>query len=186
MPRHPPERPEPRAIPPLDRAALERLAIVYVGRYATTRARLRTYLIRKLRERGWAEEGAAPIEALVERCAALGYVDDRQFATARAASLGRRGYGARRVGDALRAAGIAEPDAAPARAEADEAAWTTAVAFARRRRIGPFAVVAADPDRRRKALAAMLRAGHALDIARRLIDTAPDEAFDPDEGDASR
>ena len=49
--------------------------------------------------------------ALVERMAALGYVDDRAFAAARAAALGRRGYGERRVGEALRAAGIDEEDA---------------------------------------------------------------------------
>lgn len=181
MPRSPREPRAPRDLPPLDRAALERLAITYVGRYATTRARLRTYLARKLRERGWDGEDAPPLDALVERCAVLGYVDDRQFASARAASLGRRGFGARRVGEALRAAGIDEPDAAPAQAEAGQAAWTTALAFARRRRIGPFAAEASDRDGRRRALAAMLRAGHPPDIARRVVDAAPGTELDPDE-----
>ena len=62
--------------PPLDREALERLALHYAGRYATTRAKLRLYLSRKLRERGWDGEGQAPVEALVERFAQLRYVDD--------------------------------------------------------------------------------------------------------------
>jgi regulatory protein len=42
-----------RALPPLDQAALQELALRYVGKYATTRAKLRAYLGRKLRERGW-------------------------------------------------------------------------------------------------------------------------------------
>jgi regulatory protein len=165
---------------PLDRATIERLAITYVGRYATTRAKLATYLARKVREREWveAEPSAAVIEAIVARCATLGYVDDRAFAEARAASLTRRGYGARRVADALRAAGIEEADSAPARGDASASAWDAALAFARRRRIGPFAESAADPDRRRRAFAAMMRAGHSPSIARRILDAPPGELPD--------
>ncbi len=87
--------------PPLDGEALERLALLYAGRYATTRARLAGYLKRKLSERGWAGEKEAPVAALVERLAGLGYVDDRAFAASRAAALGRRGYGERGVRQAL-------------------------------------------------------------------------------------
>jgi len=160
---------------PLDQAAIERLAIAYVGRYATTRARLAAYLARKLRERGWAGTGApdAALAAIVARCAALGYVDDRAFAEARAAALTRRGYGARRVAAALRAAGIGDADAEQARDEAGARAWDAALAFARRRRIGPFAETEADPDRDRRAFAAMMRAGHSPAIARRILDTPP-------------
>ncbi|HYZ48955.1 MAG TPA: RecX family transcriptional regulator, partial [Sphingomonas sp.] len=45
-----------RGAAPLDAPALERFALRYVERYATTRARLADYLSRKLRERGWAGE----------------------------------------------------------------------------------------------------------------------------------
>jgi regulatory protein len=166
--------------PPLDAAALDRLAIDYVARYATTRAKVRTYLQRKITERGWAGEGAPPLEAIVARLADLGFVDDKAFAVARSASLGRRGYGAHRVGVALRAAGIAADDAAPALEGAAEDAWSAAEAFAKRRRIGPFAVSATDPDQRRKALAAMLRAGHPMQIARAFIYAAPGEVPERD------
>lgn len=158
---------------PIDAAALERLALRYVGRYATTRAKLAAYLSRKIGERGWEGEGAPPVDALVERFASLGYVDDRGFAEARAASLARRGYGERRLGVALKIAGIAEEDAAPVRAQAREDAHASALAFARRRRIGPFADAVPDPDRRRRQLAAMLRAGHPLDVSRAIIDAEP-------------
>ena len=159
--------------PPLDAETLEQAALSYAGRYATTRAKLASYLRRKLRERGWSGAGDPPVEALVARMASLSYVDDRAFAAARAAALTRRGYGARRVGVALRAAGIEEEDGAEARTLAAEAAWDAALRFAERRRIGPFA--AAEPDRpgREKALAAMLRAGHPIQIARRLVAAPP-------------
>lgn len=164
-----------RVKPPLDAAGLEQAALFYAGRYATTRAKLASYLRRKLRERGWAEPFSPPVEALVERMAGLGYVDDRAFANARAGALTRRGYGARRVGDALRAAGIGEEDGAEARAAAEADAWHAALRFAERRRIGPFAALEADRPAREKAYAAMLRAGHPPGMARRILAARPGE-----------
>jgi regulatory protein len=155
----------PRAPAPLDAETLRQLAISYVGRYATTRAKLAQYLDRKVRERGWEDDGRPPIDAIVERCAELGYVDDAAFAAARGAALGRRGYGARRIAQALRAAGIDSDDAAPVEAARDDA-LQAALAFAKRRRIGPFARAAPDPDQRRRGFAALLRAGHDPEIAR--------------------
>jgi regulatory protein len=171
-------KPAPR---PLDAEGLERLALFYAGRYAVTRAKLLHYLQRKLRERGWAGDADPPVERLVERFSALGYVDDRAFAAARADALGRRGYGARRIDQALRAAGIDEEDGADARESAQAGAWSAALRFAQRRRIGPFADEAPDRPQREKALAAMLRAGHPLGLARRLVDTPPGEVPDPEE-----
>lgn len=157
--------------PPLQPASLEQLALFYVGRYATTRARLRRYLARKIGERGWAGDTEPALDALVARLVELGYVDDRAFAAARAAALRRRGFGDRRVDQALVAAGVAGADR---EAEAGgEAAWTTALRFAARKRLGPYAAAPADAVARRRGLAAMLRAGHSFDIARRLLDAAP-------------
>ena len=157
--------------PPLDAERLERLGLHYVGRYATSRAKLRAYLARKVRERGW--EGSPPdLEALVERFSALGYLDDSAFAAARAASLQRRGYGERRVDQALRAAGIDVSDAAVARALVEAGAMAAAIRFARRKRIGPFAAGQPDREARQKAFAAMMRAGHPMDVVRRVLNAS--------------
>jgi len=164
-----------KARPPLDETALEQAALRYAARYATSRAKLKAYLERKLRERGWAAEGDPPLDALVGRMAGRGYVDDRAFAAARAAALSRRGYGAGRLDAALRAAGIDADDAGEARAIAADAAWDAALRFAERRRIGPFAAVQADRPAREKALAAMLRAGHSPGLARRIVAARPGE-----------
>ncbi|KHK93071.1 regulatory protein RecX [Novosphingobium malaysiense] len=161
---------------PLTSARLEELALAYVARFATTQAKLRGYLQRKVRERGWEDEGPPPIENLVNRYAELGYVDDEAWARMKAGSLLRRGYGTRRVAEALGHAGIEEDvreDMRPPEAEQRRAA----LVMARRRRFGPYAVQPIDRPVREKQLAAMLRAGHPLDIARRIVDaTDPDEA----------
>ncbi|MEM8695371.1 MAG: RecX family transcriptional regulator [Pseudomonadota bacterium] len=159
--------------PPLDRESLEQLALFYVGRYATTRAKLRAYLGRKVRERGWAGDREPDIAMLAQKFTELGYIDDAAFANARAASLGRRGYGVRRVEQALYAAGIEEADGMAARAHASDTAWDSALAFARKRRFGPFAPAPMEPDRKRKAIAAMIRAGHSYELARKFIDAQP-------------
>ena len=175
----------PRPRKPLDEKALGALALRYVERFATTRHKLASYLQRKVRERGW--DGANPpdLEALAERFAALGYVDDAAFALAKARTLGQRGYGRRRLVDTLRVAGVAEEDGAAARDHADAEAVEAALRFAQRRRIGPFAAdVSADPKARDKAIGAMIRAGHGFALARAIVALAPGEAFDPDELDA--
>lgn len=166
-------RPDKRPRPPLDSEGLERLGLFYAGRYATTRSRLAAYLRRKVEERGWGGSGDPPVERLVERFAELGYVDDRAFAASRAASLLRRGYGEMRVRDALKGAGIAEEDSAEARDHAGEEALAAAHLFARRRRLGPYAETAPDREARRKAAAAMVRAGHRMELVWKVLGTSP-------------
>ena len=164
-----------RPKPPLDSADLERLALRYVERYATTRYKLNAYLTRKIRERGWGGEGEPDAARIAERMAELGYVDDAGFAEARISALSRRGYGARRVHPALRHAGI-ETDLSEALApEIDAEAQASALAWARRRRVGPWAREAADPRLRERQAAAMMRAGHAPQLAWKIVKMAPGE-----------
>lgn len=156
---------------PLDSARLEELALAYVARFATSRAKLEAYLRRKLRERGWADEGEPPVAALADRFVDAGYIDDAAYARAKSGSLLRRGYGARRVAQALHAAGIPEEirvDTQPREGAERQAA----LAMAQKRGFGPFSAEPPDRARREKQLAAMLRAGHRLDNARRLVDAA--------------
>ena len=192
------------------------MALAYVARFATSAGKLTTYLRRKLRERGWTapsihdlrgdddDPDAAPAlspEAqaagtahaldLVARFVALGYVDDAGFARARSGSLLRRGFGARRVDQALGAAGIdadiraeVRPDEATARA--------AALSMARKRGFGPYArgPARADPRAaralREKQVAAMLRAGHRMAHVRALLgagSVADAESWASDTGD---
>ncbi|MCH8685230.1 regulatory protein RecX [Pedomonas mirosovicensis] len=177
---------------PLNTARLKDLALHYVSRYATTRHKLATYLRRKVREKGW-ETGAdvdismtdegeasaaeAAINETLDYVARLGAVDDAAFAEGRARALTRRGMGAHRIRQALSGAGIERGVADEAIAETD--ALEAAIAFLRRRRWGPFGEGAPhDPDARRKAFAAMMRAGHPPDLAGKLLRLVSEEELE--------
>lgn len=171
---------ERRAPPPLDAAGLDALAVRYVSRFATTTAKLGAYLRRKLRERGGDGLGEDDIVRVVARCVRAGYVDDDAYAGQRAASLGRRGFGHRRIAMALGAAGIEREVVAALTPDEDEA-FASAERFASRRRIGRFATAVADRDERRRQLGAMLRAGHSNTVALRVIGQPPVDDRDIEE-----
>jgi regulatory protein len=175
-PPRPPRRPRP-----LDSQRLQELALRYVGRYSTTRAKLRAYLTRKVRERGWSESTEPDLDRLARRLCELGYVDDAGYALAKSQALTSRGYGKRRLQETLRLAGIDEADGAAACDHADARAIDAALRFAERRRIGPFAALAADPKQREKAIAAMIRAGHPFGLARAIAMLRPGATLDVEE-----
>ena len=166
---------------PLDKPRMEELALAYVARFATSAGKLSDYLRRKLRERGWDGEGEPDIAGVVGRFVDLGYIDDASFARGKAQGLLRRGYGARRIDQALGAAGIAEPLREESRGSEAERR-RAALVMARKRRFGPFALSGAggrlDPALREKQLAAMLRAGHPLAHAREVVNAVSPEALD--------
>ena len=140
---------------------------------------------RKLRERGWEEEGeevgadlfecdhSERVRTLVEDFATRGYFDDDAYARARSGELLRRGYGAKRVGEALRHAGIDE-DIRETAAPSQAAARHAALRLAQKRRFGPFGLELPEREKREKQLAAMLRAGHSLAAARFLVEAESD------------
>lgn len=141
-------------------------------------------------------EGLARVDALIERFVSVGYVDDESFARARSGALLRRGFGSRRISETLGAAGI-EQDLRERVMPGVAAQRRAALAMVRKRRFGPFAEDAlpsmSDPHRRQKQMAAMLRAGHAMDAVRALLGAATIEdaerwveeaaSDDPDQGD---
>ncbi len=182
--------------PPLGEAQLRDLALHYAARFATTGARLEGYLVRKITERGLAEDADGrtvdiDIPALVARLVELGYVDDDAYARARARDLGARGYGARRVEETLRHAGVAE-GLRQTHAPGEAASRRAAALMARKRRLGPYGAGAqegADPlavrKAREKAVAALLRAGHQYDHVRFVLGAASPEDIEQWLGEAA-
>ena len=164
---------------PLDETALRDLALSYVARFATTAAKLEGYLARKVRERGVAEDDEGrtrdlDITGLVSRLIELRYIDDDAYARSRSRDLTGRGYGQRRVEQALWAAGVEEQTRAD-NAPSEAASRRAASRLAKKRGFGPFDRKRPDPDddqrssddqreavrkAREKQVAAMLRAGH--------------------------
>jgi regulatory protein len=169
---------------PVSPELLEKAALHYLERYASSAANLRRVLMRRVdrsaRFHGTdRKEGAGWVDALVARYAEAGLVDDRRYAEAAAESLRRRGASARRIRQKLAqkgvGAGVAQAALEEAGGAGEEADLTAAVAFARKRRLGPYG----DPKRRRerrlKDLAALARAGFSYAIARRVVDGREDD-----------
>lgn len=167
-----------KPLSPLDPASLDAIAVRYVERFQTTRSRLLQFLRQKLRQRGWEEGLPLPDpERVADRMVELGYVNDGAFAEARTRGLVRRGMGAGRVKQTLAAYGVDAELVAEAVSELD--AWAAAVDFARRKRLGPFGVRGEDwPKQRAKQLAAMARAGHGYDVAKRVVNTGSVEGLE--------
>ncbi len=181
-----------RRTAPLDETALRDLALAYVARFATTAAKLENYLARKIRERGLAEDADGRVReldvtGLVSRLIELGYVDDEAYARSRSRDLTQRGYGKRRVEQALWAAGV-EEQARSDNAPSEAASRRAAMLLARKRGIGPFARGAgqgeddhSDGDfdaarkRREKQVAAMLRAGHLYEHVQFILEASEAE-----------
>ena len=157
---------------------LERWALHYLGRYASSAENLRRVLTRRARRRSpeAASAAAALIDALVARYRESGLLDDAAYATARVHSLHRRGESLRAMRARLAAKGVPGADVADAvsglRATTPDPDLAAACAFARRRRLGPFRRSAADHARE---LGSFARAGFSRDVADAVL-ACPDVA----------
>jgi regulatory protein len=160
---------ERKHLQPLDSERLRALALSYVGRYATSCARLSAYLNRKIGERGWIDDSVPPVDEIVTQFESLGYIDDCAFAKARGDALLRRGYGPNRLRISLRVSGVGAEIIDEVATIDDDGAFAAALIFARRKRIGPYAKEPISPDIRQKMIAALLRAGHSYDISRKIL-----------------
>lgn len=177
-------RDQPRKPRPVSREWLFRAAAYYLGRYASTAENLRRVLERKVasRIRDWGDDPKAPdpgeaalmVEATVAHFLELKLLDDRAFAEARLASLRRRGTSIRQVEAKLSQKGVDRELIAEVVGGDETDDRAAAMAFARRRRLGPHRL-RDRTERRDRDIAAMMRAGFSLGDARAAIDHDPDE-----------
>jgi len=136
---------------------------------------LQRYLDRKIHERGWDGAELPDISGLVERVLELGYIDDAEYARMKARDLSQRGYGGRRIAQALYQAGIRTDDPAARAAQLNEDdARKAAERYARKKRIGRYGSGPSDRATRERQLRAMLRAGHQIELAKFYVEQEPD------------
>jgi regulatory protein len=160
---------------------LERWALGYLGRYASSSENLRRVLIRRARRHApeAAQQARAQIDAIVARYREAGLLDDGAYAAARAASLHRRGDSLKAIRARLAGKGVPADIAAEAvsslRENAPDPDIAAACAFARRRRLGPFRRAAAD---RQRELAAFARAGFSRRLAEAVLACGDVEAIE--------
>jgi regulatory protein len=163
-------------------------ALFYLGRYAASEASLRRVMLNKIRRAAltnptFADDAAlqarlrAVLETLVAKYKRLGVIDDDAFAAMKVASLRRSGGSARKIAAKLASKGVASSVVTAALDRIEEETGGTsekaaALAFARRRALGPFRKRPKDEDPRRqrqKDLATLLRAGFSMEMARAVL-----------------
>jgi regulatory protein len=160
---------------------LERWALGYLGRYASSAENLRRVLIRRARRHSpeAAQQARAQIDAIVARYRESGLLDDAAYAAGRAAALHRRGDSLKAIRARLAGKGVPAEVAAQAvsglRENAPDPDIAAACSFARRRRLGPFRRAAAD---RQRELAAFARAGFSRRIAQAVLACGDVEAVE--------
>ncbi|MGF9758202.1 regulatory protein RecX [Microvirga sp. 0TCS3.31] len=160
-------------------AYLQRAAMSYLERYASSAENLRRVLRRKVDKR-CRLRGEDPaefhdmIDEVVAKSLKIGLIDDTRYAEARVATLRRRGGSARAIQAKLSAKGVDRGTIAAALEGEEGDEEQAARAFARRRKLGPFRPGERAPYRD-KDLAAMARAGFRFDIARSVIEGERDE-----------
>ncbi|MGH7092826.1 MAG: RecX family transcriptional regulator [Stellaceae bacterium] len=177
----------------VDAALIERWALAYLERFASSGANLRRVLLRRARRHagtetdgaGEAGDATAIVDALVARYRTTGLIDDVAYAAARVRAGLRRGRSLVKIRAGLAAKGVAAPDretaigTLDAEAGAADPDLVAACAFARRRRLGPFRRTPEEGDgaMRMKELGTFARAGFSRAIAEAVLACAtPDDA----------
>ncbi len=167
---------------------LENAALYYLQRFASSTANLRRVLTRKVtassRDHGTdPTEGAAMVEALLQRYVACNLLNDESYAAARTASLNRQGRSTRAIRQKLAQKGVesqlVDTAISTLRDETPgDLDLTAAAHLARRRRLGPYRPAAAREANHDRDLAALARAGFGYEIARRIIEASGPEMIE--------
>ena len=164
------------------RQRLMNKAVHYLGRYASTKAKLADVLKRfATRKLGHfpPDELAPHITYTVNRCAELGYVDDTAFAKAKWQAGLRSGKAPQMLAQKLKIAGVDETvikDLIEAESHIADSELQAAIISARKRRIGPFARVRpTEFSEKQKHMARLVRAGFSLSVAKQVISFETEE-----------
>jgi len=176
----------PRKIPDTGLPALERAALHYLERYASSAANLRRVLMRRVDQAARAgmierADGATRVGAVIDKLVARRLLDDKAYAEGRARSLSRQGRSKSVIARRLQVKGVAGEaldGALAALAEEGHSDLAGALKLARKRRLGPFRPKAERQERRQRDMAALGRAGFSFEIARKVIEAESAEAIE--------
>lgn len=170
---------------------LEKAALHYLERYASSRANLRRVLMGKVERSARfhgtdREEGTKAVEHLLDRLSRAGYLDDTAYARGRAISLHRAGHGAQAIRMKLRQKGVDEDTAWAAleslEEEAEAPELAAALRYARKRRLGPYRAAEQRAANAERDMAALARKGFSLDLARQVVLTDDLETLEQEAG----
>ena len=154
----------------LTEKALDNVALYYLQRYAATRASLKRVLLNRIRRAAKEQpEKAAALQAcidpLLERYERSGLLNDVAFAQMKTDSLRRRGGSARGIANKLAQKGVAKATIKATVVSDRGSELEAARELCRRKKLGSHRTrVDTDPQRARKDMAVLARAGFRYDV----------------------
>jgi len=187
----------PRAPRPVTKARLHNIAVHYLERFSASREAVRRVLERRAFKANRVHEGDPEqartwITEILDTLQRQGFLDDSRYAETAARSLAARGHSLRAIRSRLAAKGVDRDhvdsalhrlaeDMAPAGRDAQDTDpdLVAALAYARRRRLGPWRLPEVQAEHRHKDMAALARRGFSSETVRKILD-----ATDPDEAEA--
>ena len=157
---------------------IENSALFYIGRYATSSENLRQVLKRKIIRASKYHD--VDIDAcihhvgdLIQRYLKNGILNDEVYAQAQAASMNRRGKSLRAIRSRLRQKLLSDENIKKAigalSKEFESPDLSAAIAFARKRRIGPYRKNTNFRNGLDKELATLARSGFSYSLALRIV-----------------
>lgn len=185
----------PRHLKPPTSESLAKAALAYLSRYAASEQALRRVLNHRLRRAIVADPSfkadkehlqalRQAIDDIVACHKKSGALNDAAFAETKIHSLRRAGRSRHTIKQILSRKGVADTvinDMLQRSDDGEDPRATdlkAALQFAKKRKLGKFRSRDVPPDRLRKDLSAMARAGFSLDVAREALGSEiPDEIF---------
>jgi len=181
--------PRPIKIPTAE--SLSNIALHYLSRFAASEASLRKVLQNRLRRVALKSPVFAAdndkqkclndaIETIIARYIRSGVLNDAAYAETKINSLRRAGRSNRAITQKLSLKGIEPSTISYAFTQHDEGAHPedqdlkAAILLARRRKLGPYRLVP-DPEKIKKDMATMARAGFSFSTIKKVLNTALDD-----------
>jgi len=181
-------QPDGRRLPkPATAKRLENIALYYLQRFAASSESLRRVLMRRVSKSVYyldtdPTEGAAFVEDIIFRFQGSGLLDDTIYAEGQVKSLFRRGLSRRAISNRLMEKGvdraIIDIQLNALLEDNPDPDLKAAIAFAKRRRLGPFRPADQRPDRRQRDLASLARGGFDFETANKVIHAEDEMALE--------
>ncbi len=159
---------------------LRRAALHYLNRYSASEESLRRILKRKI-DKLSREAGEEPdqhyefIDPVLSFCREHKFVDDLRFAQSKIRAGVTKGKSGNRIRQELSVKGVSGQDIETAFEDEDHDEERAALAFAKRRRLGPWRTKPKE-ERREKELGSLIRAGFSYPLSRQVVEMTQEEA----------
>ncbi len=154
---------------------LKNIALYYLKRFDSSVANLRSVLRRRVEEYAYfnkefdKHEAYAWIESILEDFESYGYLNDERYGEIKVRNYLAAGKSARYIQGKMKQKGISEQVVDELLENSGYDAYESALALAKKKKIGPFRAPESRREMRNKDMAALIRAGFDYDVVCKIM-----------------